>query len=727
MLKMAKRFKERAMRKKTIILALVIIINLFGSIPAAANDNSAAMAESRIYDMAKEIGVDEKDIDKYIDMYKDDGLMTADDKLMTDMVRYSSYLEWGDRELSFEEFIKNRPAPIMEADPMPETQDAQISMANSAAPLDPNTALVPEREVKDKSNYTSVKAAENIDYTTGELRYRETDLHLPGVNGLDFDLILQYDHLESAEGAPFAVPVNEHYWNTMMGSYVSEGQKRYQIGSGWSFAFPSISDPNESYYDGRFYIKLADGSVISTRYSFDTKKYTLYGRFVEGMTFEADGTKAPFILTYRDGKKDTFDERGSLVKTEDRYGNSINYFYTDEGVLSKVIDSAGRVIEFERQSNTVNVCVNGKIVCGYFMSSEFENGKGRQVLYSKYARNGTRVFTYKLFESEMKYPATNMPDTTTLLALAEIAYIGESNSVSVYEYCPSKIDITNEASSYGYKMVPSVTHRYEKGSQNEKDTIINETTYDYEYVYDAETSYSAYRITEETVQTGVKIEYDHKGNQLNRSKRINPDGTTVQTDYEYNIKDLITSYESVISKGDQSRTVSESYDYDDRGNLIRHTDEFGYDHTYEYDEKTNVLLQKTEPIVFRDMFKTLYTTNTLDEKGNIINTRIGIFSSEDCVQNVSYTYDEYGNPTSREITTGSTEKEYFEYTPDHANIKIYKQGDIIKGEYTYDVFGRMITEKDSLGRVKQYVYNRSDELVETINPDDRACEIFSVN
>ena len=137
-------------------------------------------------------------------------------------------------------------------------------------------------------------------------------------------------------------------------------------------------------------------------------------------------------------------------------------------------------------------------------------------------------------------------------------------------------------------------------------------------------------------------------------------------------------------------SLNNEYEYDDKGNLIKHTSwlgkypQFGYE--YAYDDQGRMIRE----VVLRgnpdfNILELSYTTE--------------------------YTYDKDGNRTSRTWTyqNGSTTRTDYTYDKD-GNLIREKTGEIIVVEYVYDKRGKLLEENYQDATV-QYTYDKDGNLI----------------
>jgi len=164
-----------------------------------------------------------------------------------------------------------------------------------------------------------------------------------------------------------------------------------------------------------------------------------------------------------------------------------------------------------------------------------------------------------------------------------------------------------------------------------------------------------------------------------------PSGYT--TTYTYNAAGQMTSSVATVAPG---QTITQSFVYDNRGNLISSVDGNGNVTTNTYD-LLDRLISKTLP--------------DPDGAGPLP------------APNTTFAYDAMGNRISSTVTTDSPQQT--------TSVSYDPMGRVVKktlpdGTYTtssYDASGNMVASTDALGRVTQYVYDDRNRAVQTIRAD----------
>lgn len=195
--------------------------------------------------------------------------------------------------------------------------------------------------------------------------------------------------------------------------------------------------------------------------------------------------------------------------------------------------------------------------------------------------------------------------------------------------------------------------------------------------------------------TGIK-EYKNTQELLNnfswkytKSKETNSVGADLTTEYIYTYDEngYITSSSYTSEYG--SNFYSYSYEFDENGRVKKQTSisNVGYvtKYWYQYDANGN----KTQETATYNEAYTQVTRYTYDNQGRVVQEDI-----PDTETVVTYTYDEYGNPTQKAVNALLFKYEN-EYNSDGKLVKCtYKTetGYSIVYEYTYDARGLLIKE-----------------------------------
>ncbi|WP_019909195.1 RHS repeat domain-containing protein [Paenibacillus sp. HW567] len=200
-------------------------------------------------------------------------------------------------------------------------------------------------------------SSELIDPASGALTWKETEISLPGRDGLDLNIGVMYNSNQS-----FAYMRNyESSGGIKKYNYLNS---RYDLGVGWSFQFPSVqmADGYKYYHDGQGAVYQIDLDTYSGQQSY-SHLVGYQGKKIRFMkddlgTFTSGKASSAYYLEYLDKKREYFDSDGILLGIVDRFGNTIKFQHVDRAlydgnhkVISVITDSLGRTVNFNYENN----------------------------------------------------------------------------------------------------------------------------------------------------------------------------------------------------------------------------------------------------------------------------------------------------------------------------------------------------------------------------------------
>lgn len=208
------------------------------------------------------------------------------------------------------------------------------------------------------------------------------------------------------------------------------------------------------------------------------------------------------------------------------------------------------------------------------------------------------------------------------------------------------------------------------------------------------------------------LQYD-KDNKL--VKIVSENNQYIQINYKNNL---------IISITDGSRTVSYSYDtdnrlikikpyntknekeysYDSNNRVIKITQPNGGEYKNSYDDNNRVVKQ-IDPLGGETLFN-------YQEYYNKYKSTITLPNQSEKID----TYDKYGKLLSETFDSNGEDKNFeYEYTVT-GNVSKTIDADNKKTRYIYDSKGNIITIIDDLGRSTRFTYNEKNQVIERINP-----------
>src|SRR5260221_611589 len=214
---------------------------------------------------------------------------------------------------------------------------ASLGAASSRAQSAPPTQITPSNETGTNPFGTYSTDAGNVNLTNGNLSLSLPIISLPGRNGLNYTLAVQYDSKIWTPSARYASPTDIVY------QWKSE-QRRWSVGDlGWRFKFTGV-DPGGSDVDQFGNYLGLDGSTLTLA---DGSKHYLSGRAPvidaedgSGITAFNDSNHNLVTATLKDGPvlfgsgKTYEDTNGNYISSSDTLGRQITFTYTTNRVTS---------------------------------------------------------------------------------------------------------------------------------------------------------------------------------------------------------------------------------------------------------------------------------------------------------------------------------------------------------------------------------------------------------
>lgn len=573
-------------------------------------------------------------------------------------------------------------------------------------------------------NANTLSGDDEVSDLTGVLRLTATDLVFPGRNGLDLSITRIYSSRDSNLANPKAVTTNTaspfYYTNDSTTDKNTHNEKRYNLGAGWSFAFPSVeirgTDP---------FLHFADGSVYRITGSGSTRTiegYPLQNVVFATTTTTIGGLTAAYQLTDLNRTVQYFDSSGKWIGTRDAYNNEISVAYVNQPifggtsipVIQSITSTGNRVINFAYpDANTVTVTYpidgtkTGKLVYNKTaisgQTNEMQLSSVDSFIYIDTANSAnnqklTTAYTYTSKTAAFDYETadTSKPNgSLTYQLLTKVTYPTGASSNYVYEAAAQKKFL----GASGYLEFYRIAERYDslKGPTG----TVQKTQYT-KYTYEAGKNFSGYGTAGESNPDSLTA-----GLTVTNSMRTftDPDTATPSQDRlveskTYNNKLLLTTFtaekqgeykESTAYTYDSALelplSVRQSYYSIDGSEASSYTDEF-----YTYDTYGNVLTY-TNP----KNYKSTYTYHST-------------FRSIPVTKETTYGLAT-GSPVTEKFvqTVSSTKPEVSKSEQKYKNkpVDLAEQTDFT--EYTYDTYGNVLTVKllleNSRNQLTTYTYD----------------------
>ena len=556
-------------------------------------------------------------------------------------------------------------------------------------------------------------------------------------------------------------------------------EKRYGIGAGWSFNFPSIEKNIVSQYDDESikidgYLHMADGTIHKMwvkKYddgdfrSSRIQNYKLKDMEIDGDDSFYNGAEySYYVLMLKDGTRIYFNTAGRYLGEEDRYGNTIKVQYNANHYPRKIIDTLGRETTFiyTTTSNGQEVTITSpdnsvitlrlesetQINDGDYLLTEIEDQEGRVTQFDYLVRPGD-------FNFEDKDLSSAGEETNYFATLRTITYptFVETN----YNFEPETGNL-GEDGLFRY-------FRLEDRNEQEYGIYYNQKTYEYSDdnytgcpTYDDPDNLPSTFLyqTMVTDSNNTTTEYFFDEDNLLFRKFVNWENETeasIKESYYYDDNDLLeeqkTSYYDTNEDGNSDNRVYIQYwlydsdpdnevDGDQCGDLLEYSDSMGRLIEYTNEPIFHQITSKTEKLNDDTQIVTEYDIDP--DTGNV--ESITKTHTENGVSNnivTSCIYDNYGNLLK--ATTINGDKTYVEENDysstynrgyltkktlkliDNATNNILDQKITAQNTYNFNN-GRIITSKDGLNYETSYVYDDLGRIISLINPDNTSVSVL---
>ncbi|KAA9008440.1 RHS repeat protein, partial [Paenibacillus spiritus] len=552
-----------------------------------------------------------------------------------------------------------------------------------------------------------IAGGEEVSNLTGTMTLTATDLVFPGRNGLDVSLTRVYSTRDSNLSNPRAITSNTsapyYYSNDSSWDKYTWNEKRYNLGAGWSFAFPSVefrgTEPFLHMTDGNVYRIAGTGSARTIEgYPLQDKTFSAASGTIGGMT-------AAYKLTDLDQTSVYFDDSGRWIGTRDAYGNEVAVAYVTKPVfggtsvplIASITSTGGRVIAFDYpDANTVTVTYpidgtrSGKLVynktalagqTNEMVLSSVDTYTSIDSANSANSKKLTTSYTYSPKTAAFDYETadtTKANGSIVYALLNKVTYPTGASSNYSYENTPQKKFL----GAAGYLEYYRLSERYDslKGPAG----TAQRTGYT-KYSYDAK-NFSGYGVSGETDPDNRTASFS-----VTNSMRTFTDPDTASPSQDrlvesktYSSKYLLTSY-TAEKQGEYKQTTTYSYDAQvELPTAVRDTfysidGSQGSSYTeyqYTYDPYGNVLTE-TDP----KNYKTTYAYHSTFRGIPVSKTTAyGSAGSSPVTEKIIQTV----SPTKPEVS--KVEQKYKNKPTDTA-----EQTDTT--EFTYDAYGNVLTTK----------------------------------
>ena len=474
---------------------------------------------------------------------------------------YSNINEDAEEELTDEEqlaldYINNNPIISF-----PDELEGEMSVAS----LDTNVEIASTEDEFVVGAVNSVYNVANtnndsVSQTTGALTYEKKLLSLPGVNGLDLEISVKYNSQDAV------VAKNEFFDET-------DGVRKINFNSfaaGWSFAFPTITKQTVEKYGWKkedTCLSFPDGSSYTVRYDSDgidsDTILKLKGYKLSDMELVRKADTKDYELTYTDGRVYVFDgEYGNIKKISDRYGNEINFSYTE--------------IEYSRGSFTDYIFKLSYYNAKLNALTEIRDSAGRVITIDydvKRTINGNEIKNIKISLAGEIYSVMNLDSKDTINGMAYFvsSVVDGEGYKTEYKYDDKISDIYYciDGYNYNYAVNGNIICLEEVKLPTGGAVYYEYEKYRRKYSSDSKEYYEVYKISKTGDSSGFSRTYEYENDYSGYpySYTDNDEGTVNDSTFEYHC---------IIREGDLT-TISS---FDNKHNKI-------YENTYDSSNSQN--------------------------------------------------------------------------------------------------------------------------------------------
>ncbi|WP_418791474.1 RHS repeat-associated core domain-containing protein [Phosphitispora sp. TUW77] len=557
---------------------------------------------------------------------------------------------------------------------------------------------------------------ETVSTETGELNVRNTIFDIPGRNGMDLSLVLEYRNRDAKafdEGT--ASDGNISYGQTVIAYYDVFDANEYWVKTG-GLSYPAgTSILAETTISGQTwvfsgYLQYASGTSIFTasnivnkpkaksaasaaKYIFgegwcldiptlDVDGENVYVNLPNGQTYKADFTTgtgladyeltdivftkdttygngqdpSAFKLYYANGSSYYFSANGELLVEMDRFRNAIRYYYTSINnlrLLTKVVDSVGRTVDIQYNDTVTVFKSGGRSV--RLIKTEIPGQTGKYYLSSFVDAQG-RKFSYKYTFPDAAFDQIGDKTAADNLYanLIEISYPTGAKTQYVYEKSKKNL-------SGGFMEYFKVKERQDVDG----DRTYNLLKYQYYNEPDGYPKYKAdsiddlykyYSRVTDSKNVTTKYMYNAKHQlyktELRSDRLLDETFTRYHEKYNLPVKDISKTYNA---KGDCSEKI-DKYEYDHRGNILAEN----------HPDKPEEINSDEHKIFYSYdfAFNLLKSKKFKQDKNTTVEVKYSLspdkktidaqrfYGNGKLLAQSEYTYDGYGN-----ITAQKTEKE----------------------------------------------------------------------
>ena len=623
--------------------------------------------------------------------------------------------------------------------------EAMMATTATSSSADEST---PNLDNSDLPFFFSKESKESINYGTGVLSYEDHIVTIPGRNGLDLNLTVDYSSDKASALEAYRYHDPPLFTNNTRARRKNNYRYPYQsIADGWRLKLPYVIPNNGTLID---YLVLADGTTYQYNKNIDTYhdwSIVVQTGHSKPYGYSRAGVVIRCSLTYlEDGRVEYYDDLGRLVAIVDRFGNKIEFFYSGFPVSGQygtitIKDSNSNNIYIYYSDIKLQISLPDNLTVEYHMTGYDTNTK-RNLLTHKIDQLGRKT-EFKYFNGSALYDVyyRNPTSTASLPQSLLETIIYQSGAVTSYSYIKTQGWLTDLGWHEYYRLY----------SRQDKDgsAIYNQETFTFNGCF---TGYpdmgkwlparppESYTATVTSANNGTKTVYTYNSKRepvkietfVGSAKRheevlkyigLGRPSWREQTYYNGNIQrkttEQFTYYVANLLSSYWGTQAGLTAIYEDRGSR-----ESPYLMSIDYgnDSRNHYGIPRT--ITYRqDANTVIKVENTLTTDGKaIFRTKTTVNNAE--IERKDFTYDNFGNVKTKKEYINNSNFIQTDYTYTGgvfvSKEEIKENGTTLATtrEYTYDTYGRPLTMKDGNGQVTKLEYDKIGRLTTKTNLSD---------
>ena len=589
----------------------------------------------------------------------------------------------------------------------------------------------------------------------------------------------------TAQGGEFCCTMNvTSYLDADNVNYL---RSRYDLGTGWSFSFPSVekqTDPGNNrtfltYFDGdgaAYEVKSPDNPVYGNLKDYQGKD-VIFGEIGKlGRSYSNGQMNAAYVFIDSDLNEVYFADDGRLLGMKDRCGNEIRFDHVDRTIngtvypfISHIYDSVGRTLTFDYSNDTeITVTVTDPSNAARNLTVKYKKDNFSYTYNHRDSDTGTLTqqtrqeprlteyvdpmnnsdkFTYTPANVKFDYGSQsfasgdNKPQDTMLL-LSKVEY-PESNSY--YNYIP-KLRLLMSPSGRNEDYVVSERYDTFKTSQGEsahmnRETCVINGDHTNQYYFQPAKTYintiKNYTSDEQTEGLTTGNTFDQAGRQLESNASDGVKTTYVyyqDFDSRFKMKPQTITTVDYDTQSSETATSTTTRTFNDWGGITQEVKD-GFAITYNYNDSNNKFLV-TQKQYTQSSSVTLNESWTYNTDGRILTHTNPKGETTTC----AYTPDSANNHKITAMTvTKPLETGQAQSTITYGADSSYAYPSEISTSYTdengsaqnsatrktYDMLhGLASSTTDPLNQSTLYTYDNLGRIIKIRLPDVNNCEVY---